>query len=346
MKKKLLLTYDYELFLGSRSGSVDDCLINPTLQTLSVLKKHNAKSIFFVDTVYLLRLKKLCSQYPVCKNDFDKITSQLQQIVASGHYVFPHLHPHWLDAEYLESTNEWRLNSVSKYRFHNISDEERTYVFDESVQILKDIILPFNPDYKLDCYRAGGWCIQPFEDFKPFFLKHGFKYEMSVLAGFYLFSSAQYFDFSNAPQKNIYSFDEDVMTEKPGGSFTEFNISYIHISSLVHFLNKLFLKYLFRIKGDHSHTRGQGQVAVIKDMQEPVASNGFNILTSKNERIAVELLTAIKLNAYLKFINEHDYMHIISHPKMLLKHNHKMLDKFLTEIFKKHEIETDFKKMI
>ncbi|MFI5220502.1 MAG: hypothetical protein ACHQNT_13535 [Bacteroidia bacterium] len=345
MKKKLLLTFDYELFLGNRSGSVDDCLINPTLQTLSVLKKFNAKSIFFVDTVYLLRLKKLCSQYPVCKNDFDKITSQLQQIVTTGHYVFPHLHPHWLDAEYLENTNEWRLNSVSKYRFHNTSDEEKKYVFDESVQVLKDIISPVTPGYQIDCYRAGGWCIQPFEDFKPFFLKHGFKYDMSVLAGFYLFSSAQYFDFSSAPEKNIYSFEDDIMIEKTGGSFTEFNISYIFINDGLSFLNKLLLKYLFRLKGDHSHTRGQGQIAVKTDMQKPV-SNGFNILTSKNERIAVELLTAVKFRAYLDYINKHDYMHFISHPKMLLQHNHKMFEKFLSEVFRKYEVETDFKKMI
>ena len=52
MKKNILLTFDYELFLGSRSGTVDNCLIIPTSKILEVLKRHGAKAVFFIDTSY------------------------------------------------------------------------------------------------------------------------------------------------------------------------------------------------------------------------------------------------------------------------------------------------------
>jgi len=166
-----------------------------------------------------------------------------------------------------------------------------------------------------------------------------------VLGGFYQFSSAQYFDFSMAPQKDIYRFEDDVTVEKTNGTFTEFNISSLEIKNSVRFFDKAWLKYIHKIKGDHTFSRGQGQSSVANDMQKPAAVKGHDILNSKKERIAVELLTLVKLPAYLKFIHNNNYMQFISHPKMLTQHNHKMFDKFLQKVFSKFEMETDFKKM-
>ncbi|MEO5570205.1 MAG: hypothetical protein ABIT08_01650 [Bacteroidia bacterium] len=345
MKKQLLITYDYELFLGNRSGSADECLIQPTEQTLAVLEKYKAKAVFFVDTTYLLQLKKKIDEYAGCKKDFEKVTAQIKQLISAGHYVYPHLHPHWLDAEYLAGTNEWRLNKIEKYRFHNITASEKQFVFDESVQLLKEIIHPVAPGYEVDCYRAGGWCIQPFEDFKMFFIKNNFKYDMSVIGGFYQFSSAQYFDFSMTPKKDIYHFEDDVTVEKTNGRFTEFNISSLEIKNSTRFFDKAWLKYIHKIKGDHTFNKGQGQASVANDMQQPAAVKGHDILNSKKERIAVELLTLVKLPAYLKFIHDNNYMQFISHPKMLTQHNHKIFDRFLKKVFGTFEVETDFKKM-
>ena len=56
---QLLLTFDYELFLGGKSGTVNNCLIKPTDLILKLLKKNNLSSIFFVDTIYLYRLKEI-----------------------------------------------------------------------------------------------------------------------------------------------------------------------------------------------------------------------------------------------------------------------------------------------
>lgn len=345
--KQLLITFDYELFLGNRSGNIDECLITPTDAVLSIIEKHGAKAIFFVDTTYLLTLQKYAVKFEACKTDFERVSNHVASLVQRGHYVFPHLHPHWLDAIYLQATNEWQLTSTAKYRFFHLNNVEKAEVFDQSIQVLETIIKPVHPTYKIDGYRAGGWCIQPFSDFSPYFKKHNITYDFSVLGGFYLFSNAQYFDFSETPKKNRYRFQEKVEVEEDDGDFTQFNISSIFLSKNIQLLNKIFLKLYSKFTGDHSFNRGQGQIAVKLDPEliHPVTS-GHDILDSQWQRVAIELLTAVTYRPYLSYFKQHDYMHFISHPKMLTGHNIKMFGQFLATVFKDFNVETDFRKIL
>lgn len=344
--KQVLITFDYELFLGNRSGSVANCLINPTNQVLDVIEQHGCRAIFFVDTTYLLTLKKNF-QIAACKQDFETVMDHITEIASRGHEIFPHLHPHWLDANYLSDTNEWQLINTDKYRFYHISEAERSEIFDQSIELLQQCVAKVNPSYLVDSYRAGGWCIQPFNAFLPYFIKHNIKFDFSVLGGFYLFSNAQYFDFSKAPQKTIYQFENDITTEQNNGRFTEFNISSIYIPQSIKLLEKLFLKLYYKITNDHSFSRGEGQIAVKidKNLVTP-QQQGHDILDSAWERIAIELMSIIKQGEYKKYLNTNEYMHFISHPKMLTRHNIKMFDKFLKFASEKYNLETDFRKMV
>lgn len=76
-KKLLLITFDYELFLGERSGSAQECLISPTDIIMESLKKFDLKAYFFVDTVYILKLKEEALKHSLAKADLDRITTQL-----------------------------------------------------------------------------------------------------------------------------------------------------------------------------------------------------------------------------------------------------------------------------
>lgn len=345
-KKQLLVTYDYELFLGNRSGYVEECMLQPTRATIDLLEKYGIHAIFFVDTTYLLRLKQQAISTPVCASDFKNVAEQLRILISKGHYVFPHLHPHWLDAEYLSDSNQWRLNSTDKYLFRNISAEERDHVFNGSVNLLKEILHPQFPEYKIDAFRAGGWSIQPFSNFIPYFEKHNFKYEFSVLGGFYQFTDAQYFDFSQAPDKPIYRFSNNECIENKSGGYVQFNISSISISALTSWLNKVWLKLHMKVTSDHTFHKGEGQPSRILNNVLPASAKGKNIADPGNERVAVELLTIMKLRDYNKFIDEHSYMHFISHPKMITAHNLAVFKKFLERSFAKYLIETDFQKML
>lgn len=345
-QKQILITFDYELFLGNRSGSAEDCLFTPTDSILEVIERHGAKAIFFVDTTHLLRLQGHVEKYDSCKKDMERISSHISAICQRGHEVFPHLHPHWLDAAYLPETNEWKLTSTDKYRFYHLNDSERSEIFDGSIELLKKIIKPVVPDYRLDGYRAGGWCIQPFSVFEPYFKKHHIKYDFSVLGGFYLFSNAQYFDFSEAPDTSSYRFESDVVKEDPNGAFTELNISSIYIPKNIQFLDKVFHKIYYKFTGDHSFSRGEGQIAVKIDpsLVKP-QTEGHDILDSSWERVAIELMSQVKQPLYKKFLRENDYMHFISHPKMLTKLTIKMFDDFLSYANNYYRLETDFRKI-
>lgn len=346
MKKQLLITFDYELYLGNRSGTIADCMIDPTNKLIALMEKYGIHAVFFVDTTYLLRLKEQSKTTAACLRDFNTIALQLQTLVEKGHDVFPHIHPHWLDAEYLAENNQWRLNDVSKYRFHQISEAQRALVFDGSMQLLKEILLPRFPSYKINGYRAGGWGIQPFEDFLPYFKKHQFEYEFSVLGGIYQFTDAQQFDFSNASNKTIYRFSEDVCVEDPNGSFIQYNISSIKVPPLASFLDKVWIKVLYKFFGEHTFNKGEGQPSRVMSGKNPASADGHDLSDKIWERISIELLTSVKLGLYMKFLESNKYMHFISHPKMITDHNLAVFNKFLKAAFEKYSIETDFHKML
>lgn len=333
--KNILFTFDYELFLGTTSGIVQKCLIEPTHLILKILEKYNIQhAVFFVDTTYLLRLKRENNES--CKKDYSLIVNQINKMVNSGHYVFPHIHPHWLDAVYNSEINQWHLNDYSKYRFHNVAAQEREEVFKESIYLLKSIIS--SPNYSPNGYRAGGWSIQPFIDFKDLFLEFNIKYEFSVVKGFKNISKAQYFDFSLCPQKSIYNFEDDPCVEKENGTFTEYTISSLIINTRLYWLSKVWNKYLWKT---NQRSMGDGAGIVIKDKSS--VKNKTDLLGAENrEMVAIELLTKVKLTYYKKFLKKNDYMHFISHPKMFSNHNLKIVEAFLKFACKEYTLQTDF----
>ena len=334
-RKQLLITFDYELFLGERSGKVDNCLINPTNKIVKILDKHKLKAIFFVDSVYLYRLSLIDNAN--AKADFEKIKSQLQKLLKNGHYIFPHIHPHWLDALYLEDINAWDLSNLEKYRFASLNQKERDLVFNSSFTILNSIIAEVDESYKLDAYRAGGWSIQPFSDFKPYFKAYKIENDFSVLKGATAYTNAQQFDYSDCPNENIYQFEDDVRIATSSGSFKEFTISTHVIPRLTSFLNKFVLKYLWKIN-DRGGKGGSG--IGVRPLQLAVSS-----IINLEEMVSIELLTITKLKAYNQFLKTRDYMHFISHPKMLKNHNIEVFDLFLRMNTTKYIFETDYKKI-
>ena len=97
---------------------------------------------------------------------------------------------------------------------------------------------------------------------------------------------------------------------------------------------------------DHTFENGVGQEAKEIKGVIPANSNGKNIANSDWERISIELMTVVKLGNYLRFLENSQYMHFISHPKMITNHNLAIFDKFLEKVFHKYSVETDFHLMI
>ena len=341
-EKHLLFTFDYELFLGERSGNVLDSVINPTQDILNLLEEYNIKAIFFVDTTWLIKLKELSETYPACKNKLQLISSQIINIVKQGHDVFPHLHPHWMDAIYDPQKDEFNLQNITHYRINQLNQEEIKNIFDSSIAILKEIIHYDFPDYKINGFRAGGWSIQPFEVFKESFQKHNIVYDFSVMPLVYQFTDAQHFDFSTCIKSNIYRFSDKVEEQDDKGNFIEITSDIIYIEPWRKFIDKIYLKLLYKVLDDSTHLKGIG-VRSNEISINPKSPFGINLATSNYERVSIELLTRIKLANYKKLINNQEFVQFVSHPKILTKHNIKMLKCLLKFANNHFIINSDFR---
>ena len=229
-KKKIILTFDYEVFLGRHTGTIENCVIRPTELILDILKVNDAKAIFFVDTTWLLFLKE--NFY----DDFNRITAQLVDIINSGSSVELHLHPQWLQA--YRKGNEIVFKSFENYKLHSLNKEAIYDLFKKSIDLLESIT-----KQKVRCFRAGGFCIEPFKLIKYAFETFGIKYDFSVVPGLFLQDGKVYdFDFSDAPELPFYSFKDSVNIPEREGCFVEVPLSVYNNNPVYRILNKLMLK--------------------------------------------------------------------------------------------------------
>lgn len=63
VNEKLILSYDYELFFGDKSGTVQKTLIEPTKHLLDSFRKTHLRANFFIDYLMLKNLKEVNDAY-------------------------------------------------------------------------------------------------------------------------------------------------------------------------------------------------------------------------------------------------------------------------------------------
>jgi hypothetical protein len=343
IRKNILLTFDYELFLGKRSGSVQKCMIEPTNELLKILKKNNAKAIFFIDTTYLAQLELVSVNHPKAKKDLETIIAQIKEIVTQGHYIFHHLHPHWLDAIYLENSNEWNLENTKRFAIFNIHEKERDELFAFSSNFLTGIYKSVGSDLIPDGYRAGGLFIEPFSCFKTHFEKYGIHYEFSVVPGEKKDGTDLFYDFSSVQINKPYSFNDELTVEDPKGKLIEFPISKIEIKGLTKLLNSVY--YRMNKKSLTTIPFGDG-LSVGSKINSNKQKKKLTDYLKFELAISIEMLNPALILAYKRIIAQNEFIHFLSHPKLLSKGSLNELDKLLRNSHKKYQIQYDFKKMI
>jgi hypothetical protein len=336
-KKNILFTFDYELFLGKKSGSVKNCMIKPTIEVIKVLERYGLKGIFFVDCTYLVELKKVAQKNKLALLDFQAISNQLKDLIKRQHSIYPHIHPHWLDANYNVTSNEWTLEDVKNYRFHALSPELRKTTFKNAFDCLHEIIQVDGKDYHMNAYRAGGWSIQPFKDFMPEFDEHGIIADFSVLGGSAKKTNALEYDFTNiATNDKPYKFSINPNIKDNEGLFYEYPISSISLRKNS-FQFKILNRLLWRLPVGQNFGDGVGV-----QFKSQIAPTEYDLT---KEMVSIELLNILKLKYYKRFLLKEDYMQFISHPKMISEHNLKSLDRFLKFATSNYKINNNWMKI-
>lgn len=317
--EEILLTFDYELFLGRSSGSVEKCLIAPTREILKLIRQYRGTAIFFVDATYLLKIEESDKQ------TYALITSQIEEMVNSGCEVGLHLHPHWLDAVKL-GADSWSLENMSNYRLHALDEGQLRWVFGASLDSLTRAAQRADNSYRVNTFRAGGWCLQPFSMLKSSFEAHGIEYDFSVTAGLYKNSlPGHFYDYREAPKdKAVWRFTDDPCVPEKNGKFVEVPVTAFKPTLLNLVLNKYSIRQE-RIFGD-----GQGVGGGKRHKRELLAKA---LAFEKNRQLTLDMTSSAMLKDSLRQTRGCSLRVFASHPK-ILSHGSLLNLEYLLERYK------------
>lgn len=308
MSKRVIISFDYELFFGDEPGTVQKSLLEPTAKLMDAMGYAGAKATFFVD--YLM-LKYMLAENENTKKEATLIINQLKEMVKRGHRIELHLHPHWVDAQYVNG--KWDFSDFSHYCLNSFSKEEITNMFVEGTAFLENIAREVDPSYKIIAFRAGGWAILPFALMKEGFEKAGIKVDSSVMKGRIIHAYGYDLDFTDSPTRAVYRFSEDVLREDEKGLFIEAQIGSFRHSIITTLLRDYYCgKHvdMFKRLADGTHNRKDDKQTAAEPLtrwQMYHRVQGFGLAG----------LPSFLLNYEIRK-SEAPYVVIISHPKDIM----------------------------
>jgi len=245
MIKNIYLTFDYELFLGAKSGTIHNCMISPTNMLIEQFDKYNMKATFFVDILFYI---KLLRENEETAKEAKLIKEQLKTLVRKGHRIELHLHPHWEDAVYLNGN--WVFPSYKHYRLDSLPENRILKYFIDGVNELNNIAREVNADYQVSAFRAGGLCIQPFDKLISSFRAVGVFIDSSVAPGLKVNSNNHSFSFLAITNNDFYKFSTDVCVKDDKGEFTELPLTIIDKTVIDKIFDKVHNTFYYSIYGD------------------------------------------------------------------------------------------------
>ncbi len=311
----ILITLDYELFFGSKVGTLENCILTPTSKLVDILNRYGVKATFFVDSGYLVKLKELKGQFPVLEKEYEAISSQIKSLDRDGHSIQLHIHPHWEDSTF--NGKRWIIDT-KRYRLHQFSDSQ----IDDIVYRYKRVLTNMVGD-KIFAYRAGGWCIQPFAKIKNALKKHNIYLDSTLFKNGKNDSHTHYFNFRGMPEKTEWRFEDDPLEEKEDGFFKEIPISDYRLSPL--FFWKLV--YFKKFGGAEHQTFGDGLAAGGSQLDK------LRMLTRYTHSVVSidGYKSSFLEKAYHSFLKRRDYKNfvIIGHPKSMSQYSLKKLERFI-----------------
>lgn len=268
-KKKVILSFDYELFFGDRSGTVLKTLIEPTNAILDAMDSVGLKGNFFVDWQMIKYLKDENVERTL--SDYHLIKEQLKDMIKRGHRIELHIHPHWVDAKY-NGNGTWDFSNFQHYSLNSFTEQEVLNMFKEGAELLSVIAREVDPTYKLCAFRAGGWAIQPFAKIKKGMELVGIFIDSSVMPGRAVKCEFSECDFHSAPCtiEGYYNFKNDVCIKDDSGCFKEVFITSFKPNFLYKITRRISWMFVNRFKfyADGTHNKKNSKPDIWIDSDE------------------------------------------------------------------------------
>ena len=312
---RTLLTLDYEIYFGPRTGSIERTLLEPTEALLRVADRHGAKCVFFVDAGYLVRLREEMRQHPPLRRQHDAVCRQVEALARGGHEVQLHIHPHWEDSRWIGDS--WSIDT-SRYALHAFPAHEIAGIVSRYAAVLREIAGPRSAY----AYRAGGWVIQPFHKLRRALSESGVTIDSTVYAGGCSDGTVQPYDFAGAPAKSRWRFDADPLVEEADGQFLEVPIASRRVAP------EFYWRFAWAKKLGGARHRAFGDGA-------PIALERGDLL----RKLTQPTTSVVSIDGYkASFLEEaaddyrarglEDFV-VIGHPKALSPYSLERLDHFL-----------------
>jgi hypothetical protein len=312
----IFFTFDYELFFGSNTGTIDNCIINPTNELIKIGDRYHAKFVFFVDSGYIIKLDEYRKKFPRLNEDYYKIVNQIKELHSKGHDIQLHIHPHWEDCYF--NGQKWEMDT-SRFRLHLFSNDQINDIVYRYKKVLTDIV-----GESVFAFRAGGWCLQPFDNIQQALKSNNIWLDCTVFKGGLNESKTHYYDFRNAPEMETWRFENDPLVVVNNGFFQEVAFSTYRVSPFFfwkHLFTRLLPNKKLKFFGD-----GQGASFSKKYV--------IRLLTSfSNTIVSLDGFKSSFLEkSYRKHIKEKkNNFVVIGHPKGLNPYAISKLDSFLNK---------------
>jgi peptidoglycan/xylan/chitin deacetylase (PgdA/CDA1 family) len=317
---KIAITWDYELFFGERSGSVEQCMLEPTERLLKLAGKYNIPFTFFPDAGCFIKFEEQAACHP----ELEQIKEQIQQWDAKGHETGLHIHPHWEKS--LWKDGHWH-HDLSYYKLADFSEEEASRIVERYAGYMNSLL-----SQPMQSYRAGGWCAQPFAPVAEAMKEAGIRLDSSVFKGGKNTTNPYQYDYTTTPDAAHWKFTEDPAVEVARGWFTEIPIASLNYSPL--FFWKLFI--LGRLFPYQHKPVGNGIPAKGGGSKKDLLTRSHRLCVSADGYFSTQLNRALKQAQRTNV----PFLVIIGHPKALTPFGLKTLETFIAQHHKHHEFVT------
>lgn len=298
-------TLDYELFLGEKTGTPENCLIRPMDELCKVADKHHFKYVIFVDATYLLRMQQLKGRYKEVDRQFDLVSNHVKSLAEQGHDVELHFHPQWLYSDWDENALQWRMDR-DHYKLSDMPLADAKKYLKEAKELLDSIV-----GYKTIAYRAGGFCLDEFKDFKEIFRELGLKIDSSVARYGHIASKVHFYDYRRIPKEQIYRFNDSIKKKDDNGVFTEMSITGFRFTPW-------YYQFKVRpIKMSSSHSKRYGDGNVISDKQNFILHKLKSLFRPFAQLASIDGGSSNLMELYYDRVAKSEYNEIImiGHPK-------------------------------
>ncbi len=308
----LVVSQDYELFFQD-SGSIEKCLLEPCDLLLRFAEKQDMRVTFFVDAGMLVAMEREAPSAPALRKSLDTVRSHIESLASAGHEIGLHVHPHWEDSVWTEDA--WQF-AGSRYQLRDFSEAEVSVIFDSYSAALKDLC-----DGNIRSYRAGGFCIEPFDRIAGKLRELGITVDSSVVPGAVLKDDDKGFDFRDAPDEAWWRFSESPVRPDPDGDFIEIPVTPSRLP-LSHYWGRLAERLIGHRTTDmigDGRSKALGKREVVRRLMGAGRVSELSIDAPKAEQ-----LLANRTNARFRKVWQ-----VMGHPKLLGESSLKRLERFM-----------------